>query len=48
MQIQTNGIRMHVEIGGDASLPADAPWVSFLPGIANDATFWAAQAAAKK
>ena len=21
MQIQTNGIRMHVEIGGDASLP---------------------------
>lgn len=46
MQIQSNGIRMHVEIGGDASLPADAPWVSFLPGIANDATFWAAQAAA--
>ncbi|MDD2610218.1 MAG: alpha/beta fold hydrolase [Giesbergeria sp.] len=26
--------------------PADAPWITFIPGIGNDATFWQAQAQA--
>jgi 3-oxoadipate enol-lactonase len=30
----------HHQVAG----PADAPWLTFIPGIGNDASFWAAQA----
>jgi 3-oxoadipate enol-lactonase len=39
---QANGIRIHYTIDG----PADAPWVSFVTGVANDTSLWAGQARA--
>lgn len=42
MFIQANGIRMRYEADG----PAEAPWVTFVTGIANDVTLFDGQAAA--
>lgn len=42
MFAQANGIRMHYTIDG----AADAPWVTFVTGIANDVTLWEGQAKA--
>lgn len=42
MFVQANGIRMHYTVDG----PADAPWVTFITGIANDVTLFDGQAAA--
>ena len=39
MHAQTNGIRTHYLVDG----PADAPWVTFVTGIANDVTMWEGQ-----
>jgi 3-oxoadipate enol-lactonase len=39
MHVQTNGIRSHYLLDG----PADAPWVTFVTGIANDVTMWEGQ-----
>lgn len=39
MYAQTNGIRTHYLVDG----PADAPWVTFVTGIANDVTMWDGQ-----
>ena len=42
MYVQANGIRMHYTVDG----PEDAPWVTFVTGIANDTTLWKGQAKA--
>jgi len=42
MFVQVNGVKMHYTVDG----PADAPWVTFVTGIANDTTLWAGQARA--
>ena len=42
MFAQAGGIRMHYTVDG----PADAPWVTFITGIANDTTLFAGQARA--
>lgn len=42
MFIQANGNRMHYTVDG----PIDAPWVTFVTGIANDVTLFDGQAAA--
>lgn len=42
MFVAANGIRMHCEIDG----PPDAPWLTFVTGIANDTTLWERQAVA--
>ncbi|MEO7336502.1 MAG: alpha/beta fold hydrolase [Caldimonas sp.] len=42
MFVQANGIRMRYEVDG----PADAPWVTFVTGIANDVTLFDGQASA--
>lgn len=42
MFVQASGIRMHCTIEG----PADAPWVTFITGIANDTTLFEGQARA--
>ncbi|MDB5804889.1 MAG: 3-oxoadipate enol-lactonase [Betaproteobacteria bacterium] len=42
MYAQANGIKMHYLVDG----PEDAPWVTFVTGIANDTTLWAGQAKA--
>lgn len=39
MYAQVNGIRMHYSVEG----PLDAPWVTFVTGIANDVTMWEGQ-----
>ena len=39
MYAQVNGIRMHYSVDG----PLDAPWVTFVTGIANDVTMWEGQ-----
>jgi 3-oxoadipate enol-lactonase len=39
MDIEANGIRLHYRIDG----LADAPWVTFVTGIANDLTLWDGQ-----
>lgn len=39
MHAHTNGIRTHYLVDG----PADAPWVTFVTGIANDVTMWTGQ-----
>jgi 3-oxoadipate enol-lactonase len=42
MFAQANGIKIHYTLDG----PADAPWVTFVTGIANDTSLWAGQARA--
>lgn len=42
MFVQANGMRMHYVVEG----PVDAPWVTFVTGIANDTTLWNSQAQA--
>jgi len=42
MHLQANGIRMHYLVDG----PENAPWVTFVTGIANDTTLFAGQARA--
>lgn len=42
MFANANGIRIHYTVDG----PADAPWATFVTGIANDTTLWAEQAKA--
>ena len=42
MFVQANGIRTHYVLDG----PADAPWVTFVTGIANDTTLFEGQARA--
>jgi 3-oxoadipate enol-lactonase len=39
MYAQVNGIKMHYSVDG----PLDAPWVTFVTGIANDVTMWEGQ-----
>lgn len=39
MYAQVKGIRMHYSVDG----PLDAPWVTFVTGIANDVTMWEGQ-----
>ena len=42
MFVQANGIAVHYLVDG----PADAPWVTFVTGIANDTTLFDGQATA--
>lgn len=39
MYANANGIRVHYQVDG----PEDAPWLTFVTGIANDLTMWDAQ-----